>query len=413
MPAAGAAPGAVMSVELASGTRSFHWPLSAMRREFYRKGDCLFKRGDKADRMFYLHRGAVRLPEIKKTVSAGQLIGEFGLFSPRSERTASAICEEDLEAYSIGRQEVLEFLREDPSLAIDMMQLTFKRLLENERAEVEARERLESELRIAREIQMSMLPQQLPAAVLHGEVAIGATIQPAKEVGGDFYDYFMIGSDKLCVLIGDASGKGVPAALFVAVGKSLLKAEAIRGSRPHEIVTRVNRLLCEDNSLCMFITLLCLTLNTRTGEGECCGAGHEHPFLCKPDGVVEKLQLPAGKAVGVMADARYQSRKIRLKAGETLFAFTDGVTEAINSQQQCFAHSRLVQSLASRNGKDLSKLLEGVNTDIEVYRESEPQSDDITLAALKFLGAPLKLRSHRTRAGLNRRPAPVSSKLGI
>src|SRR5579859_4549449 len=286
-------PASLVSFEGVSGVRSFPWPFSAMRKEVFRKGECLFKLGDKADRMFYLHQGAVRLPEIKKTVTAGQVIGELGLFSPRSERTASAICEEDLEAYSIGRAEVLNFLREDPSLAIDMMQLTFKRLLENERAEVEARERLESELRIAREIQMSMLPQQLPAAVLRGQVAIGATIQPAKEVGGDFYDYFMIGINELCVLIGDASGKGVPAALFVAVGKSLLKAEANRGCRPHQIVARVNRLLCQHNSLCMFITLLCFTLNTRTGEGECCNAGHEHPLLCKGSGAVDLVELPA------------------------------------------------------------------------------------------------------------------------
>src|SRR5260221_11900995 len=236
-----------------SGGQPFHWPLSSMRKELFRKGDCLFKHGDKADRMFYLHRGAVRLPEIKKTITAGQVIGELGLFSSRSERTASAFCEEDLEAYSISRNEVLRFFREDPALAIEMIQLTFNRVLETERAEAEARERLESELRIAREIQMSMLPQGLPSAALKNRVELAATMEPAREVGGDFYDYFIAGNNRLCVLIGDASGKGVPAALFVAVGKSLLKAEAGRGSRPHQIVSRVNRLLCEDNPLCMFI----------------------------------------------------------------------------------------------------------------------------------------------------------------
>jgi len=394
-PGSVAMPGGLISVESASSAQPFHWPLSSMRKEVFRKGDCLFKLGDKADRMFYLHQGAVRLPEIKKTVSAGQVIGELGLFSPRSERTASAICEEDLEAYSISRKEVIEFLREDPTLAIDMMQVTFKRLLENQRAEVEARERMESELRIARDIQMSMLPQQLPSAALRQQMAIAAMIHPAKEVGGDFYDYFMTGTNKLCVLIGDASGKGVPAALFVAVGKSLLKAEASRGSRPHHTVARVNRLLCQDNPMCMFITLLCLTLDTQTGEAECCSAGHEHPFLYRTEGVVESLELPAGKAIGVMENARYYSRKIRLKAGETLFAYTDGVTEAINPQQQCFSHERLVRSLAKCGGSQLPDLLEGVHQDIEQYRDTEAQSDDITIAAVRFLGGGRKPRTVR------------------
>src|SRR5581483_2450316 len=217
---------ALLALDNGSSAPPFHWPLTAMRKELFRKGEFLFKLGDKADRMFYLHRGAVRLPEIQKTVHAGEVIGEVGMFSPRSERTASAICEQDLEAYSIGRQEVLEFFKREPSLAIDLIQLTFKRFLENQRVEVEARERLESELRIARQIQMSMLPHSLPSAAIQGRIAIAATIEPAKEVGGDFYDYFMTKGDKLCLLIGDASGKGVPAALFVAVGKSLLRAEA-------------------------------------------------------------------------------------------------------------------------------------------------------------------------------------------
>lgn len=357
-----------------------------MRKEVFRKGERLFNAGDKADRLFYLHQGAVRLPEIRKTIGAGQVLGELGLFSSRSERTASAICEEDLEAYSIGRQELLALLQENPAMAIELMQMTFKRLLDNERAEAEARERLESEMRIAREIQMSMLPRSLPPTAARQRVAIHATMQPAKEVGGDFYDYFMVGRDRICVLIGDASGKGVPAAMFVSVGKSLLKAEARRARRPHEIVERVNQALCDDNSLCMFITLLCLVMNTRTGEVECCCAGHEHPLVCPADGLPAVMPLPAGKAIGVLSSALYASHQFRLGPADTLLLYTDGVTEAVNSKHQCFSRERLLRSLAKHRHCEPAELLKALNEDVEAYRGSEPQSDDITLAAVRFLG---------------------------
>src|SRR6266852_3168180 len=132
-----------------SGEAAFQWPLASMRKEIFRKGDCLFKVGDKADRMFYIHRGSIWFPEIKKRVSAGQVVGEIGIFSPRTERTASAICEEDLETYTLGREEVMELFRREPSLAISMIQLSFKRFIENVKAETEAKERIRSELRIA------------------------------------------------------------------------------------------------------------------------------------------------------------------------------------------------------------------------------------------------------------------------
>src|SRR5438105_3289625 len=139
----------------------FQWPLAAMRREIFHKGDCLFKAGDKADRMFYIHRGAIWLPEIKKRVTEGQVVGEMGIFSPRTERTASAFCEEELETYTMGREEVMQFFSRDPSVAINLIQLSFKRFIENVKAETEAKERIRSELRIAHDIQMSMLPRSI------------------------------------------------------------------------------------------------------------------------------------------------------------------------------------------------------------------------------------------------------------
>lgn len=363
-----------------------HWPIAAMRKEVFRKGEWLFKIGERADRMFYIQSGSVWLPEIKKSVAAGQVVGELGLFAPRTERMASAFCEQDLEVYSMGRDEVIAYFRRDPELALDLIRVSFRRFIENERAEAAAKERLVSELRIAREIQDSLLPGGLPAAVKNRQVNICAGIQPAKEVGGDFYDYFMAGKDRLCVLIGDASGKGVPAALFMAVGKALLKAEASRGGSAAQIVARVNRWLCPDNALCMFTTLLCVTLNTRTGEAECCHAGHELPLLCRANGSVEAIELPRGKALGIDEQARYSSRKVRLKAGDTFFVYTDGVTDALNPRQECFSRKRLLQSLSRSAANDLPQLLENVKQDVAAFIQSEPAADDITMVGLRFLG---------------------------
>jgi phosphoserine phosphatase RsbU/P len=380
------APPSLPALGVSMGEHIFHWPVSAMRQEFFRKGEWLFRKGDRADRMFYIRCGSIWLPEIKKSGTAGQIVGELGLFTPRTERTASAYCEADLEVYSMGRDEVIQYFRQDPSLALDLIQLSFKRFIENERAEAAAKERLKSELRIACDIQTSMLPREFPAAVKNGQVELCASIQPAKEIGGDFYDYFMTGKNRLCVLIGDASGKGIPAALFVAVAKSLLKAEASRSRSPAQIVSRVNRWLCPDNALCMFTTLLCVTLDTLTGEVECCHAGHEFPLVCRTNGTVQVVSLPCGKAVGVIEDVNYRSRKFRLRPGETLFVYTDGITEAISHAQENYSRERLLQSLAKHSRSSLSGLLDGVKADLSAHAQSEPQSDDITMLGLKFLG---------------------------
>ncbi len=391
------APTTLPTLGVALGEHLFHWPVSAMRQEIFRKGDWLFRKGDRADRMFYIRRGSVWLPEIKKSVPAGQVIGELGLFTPRTERTASAYCEADLEVYSMGRDEVIQYFRKDPSLALDLIQLSFKRFIENERAEAAAKERLNSELRIACDIQTSMLPRELPAAVRDGRIDIHASIQPAKEIGGDFYDYFMTGKDRLCILVGDASGKGVPAALFVAVAKSLLKAEATRSRSPAHIVSRVNRWLCPDNSLCMFTTLLCIILNTRTGEVECCHAGHEFPVVCRANGKVEAVLLPRGRAIGIVENVVYHSRKFRLRPGETLFAYTDGITEGMSHGQEPFAKERLFESLAKRARSSLAELLDGVRADLAAHTQSEPQSDDITMLGVRFLGGGSPVKRAKAR----------------
>jgi serine phosphatase RsbU (regulator of sigma subunit) len=363
-----------------------HWPLSSMRKQIFRKGDWLFRKGDQADRMFYLHRGLLLLPEIRKHIRPGQVLGEMGLFSPRHERTASALCEEDVEVYTMGREEMVEFFRQDPSLALNLMQLSCTRFMENVRAETEAKERIRSELRIAHDIQVSMLPRAVPTLAADGAIEILAAMDPAKEVGGDFYDFFPVGGDKLCVLIGDASGKGVPAALFMSVGKALLKAEATRGLPPHEVLSRVNQLLCSENHLCMFATVACLMIEPARGAVEICNAGHNPPLLFNSRSKVRELEAPRGMALGVLDDVSYASCTLSLNPGDSIFLYTDGVTEAANPNQELFTQTRLEACLARLADQKLPDLIAAVKEEVADHADIEPQSDDITMVALRYRG---------------------------
>ena len=381
-----ARPAKAMEVEAGVGESACPWPISFMRRENFRKGDCLFKLGDRAEKLFYIFNGSIRLPELNRLVKAGQVLGELGIFSPGRERTATAVAEEDVEAYSMGADEVKRLMNREPELALDLIQLSIKRLGENLKAEAEARERINAELRIARDIQTSMLPRVFPPFPGRKEFELHAMMEPAKEVGGDLYDFFFVDENRLCVFVGDVSGKGVPAALFMALSKTLLKSEAMRDYPPGEILARVNNLLCPDNRECMFVTVFCLILNTQTGEAEYCSAGHNPTLLCTNDGAVEYLRAPAGFVVGFQENIQYQSKAIRLEPGEMLLLYTDGVTEAENTEQELFSGERLRSCVSALRHRELREMIAGVRKEIARHAEGQPQSDDITMLALKYKG---------------------------
>jgi sigma-B regulation protein RsbU (phosphoserine phosphatase) len=363
------------------------WPLLAMRKQSYRKGEYLFHIGDNADRLFFINKGYIRLPEVNKVIKAGQVIGEMGVFSPGRQRTASAVCEEDLEAYTMDRNDVIEFFRRDPNLAIDLLQLSNKRFIENLKAETESKERIKSELRIAHDIQASMLPRAFPAFPGRKDFEVFATMDPANEVGGDFYDFFLVEENKLCLVIGDVSGKGVPAALFMAISKTLLKSEAMRGFSPHEVISRVNNLLCKDNPICMYVTVFMLILNTDTGEIECCNGGHNPPLLGVGKGPVSYLPAVKGMGLGVMEDLKCDSQKLTLKRGDLFFLYTDGVTEAMNPEKELFSEARLQSCIARLRAQGITDIVGAVRSEIATHAQTEPQSDDITMLALRYNGA--------------------------
>jgi serine phosphatase RsbU (regulator of sigma subunit) len=371
---------------LGEGPEAPTWPLASMHREYYYKGDILFHAGDRADKLFYISRGSIRLPELNLLVKAGEVIGEMGILSPLNKRTASAICEEDLETYTMDHRQVLQLFRQDPVRAFSLVQLSLKRLIEDLKMEMEATERTRSELRIAHDIQASMLPQGFLDLPQKTEFETYAIMEPAKEVGGDFYDFFSVGKRKLYLLVGDASGKGISAALFMAIAKSLLKSEAKRGLTPDRVISHVNKLLCPDNQRCMFVTVCCLLLDRQTGEVQYCSGGHNPPILCTREGRASFLDSPGGTALGVMPNAKYSSRKTRLEPGDSILLYTDGVTEAFNPSHELFSDKRLLASVTRQHRQSLKQLICGVRAELAAHAQQEPKSDDITMLALRYNG---------------------------
>jgi sigma-B regulation protein RsbU (phosphoserine phosphatase) len=246
-----------------------------------------------------------------------------------------------------------------------------------------AKERIESELKIAHDIQMGILPKIFPPFPNRSEFKIYATIEPAKEVGGDFYDFFFIDDNHLCFTIGDVSGKGVPAALFMAVTKTLIKAKINIGITPDEILTKANNELSLDNDSCMFVTIFCGILNTKTGEVFYTNGGHNPPLVIRQGREVIFLKVSTGIAIGVMENMTFKTERLVLQPGDSLFMYTDGVTEAVNKKEELFSEERLIKEVTALQGKSIQGLVEGIMQKLETFSQGMSQADDITMMILE------------------------------
>lgn len=250
-----------------------------------------------------------------------------------------------------------------------------------------ANERIESDLRIGRDIQTSVLPRSFPAFPHRKEFDIFALMEAAKEVGGDFYDFFFINEKKLCFIIGDVSGKGVPAALFMMITKTLLKTIALRDLSPEEILFNVNNIISSQNERGMFVTIQCAILDTETGELKIGNAGHNPPLIGKGIGQnYEYITLPESIVLGPMEDVTFSSVTVMLKPGDIIFLYTDGITEAMNPQAEIFSDERLRTTLSSLKGNNITEIVCGVRDEVKNYAREAPQSDDITIVALQYKG---------------------------
>lgn len=246
------------------------------------------------------------------------------------------------------------------------------------------KERIGAELDVATHIQSSMLPCIFPAFPGRKELDIYATMDPAKEVGGDFYDFFMVDEEHLAVVVADVSGKGVPAALFMVIGKTLIKDHTRPGEDLGDVFGKVNELLCESNSEGLFITAFEGVLDLVTGEFRFVNAGHEMPFLCKRGGTYMPVEIRAGFVLAGMEGIRYQADRMWLEPGDKLFQYTDGVTEAANGENELYGMERLAKALRANAGKTPMELLPAVKKDIEGFVKDAPQFDDITMLCVEY-----------------------------
>jgi serine phosphatase RsbU (regulator of sigma subunit) len=247
------------------------------------------------------------------------------------------------------------------------------------------KQRMEETLKLAHDIQMSMVPKIFPPFPDRSEFDIFATLAPAKEVGGDFYDFFFIDNDHLCFAVGDVSGKGVPASLFMAVTKTLFRATASNGGTPGEILARLNAEICRDNESCMFVTLFCAILNIRTGQVDYSNGGHNLPYYLHQRGV-SPLENLGGRALGLVEQSPYASGRMVLAPGEALLLYTDGVTEAMDSRERLYSDQRLAEFLASNRGSSPRQIVGDLVSDVRSFAGAAPQSDDITVLALLYFG---------------------------
>jgi phosphoserine phosphatase RsbU/P len=246
---------------------------------------------------------------------------------------------------------------------------------------------LQQELDIANVIQTSILPKTFPPFPDRKEFEIYAKMLPAKEVGGDLYDFFLIDKYRLGVVIGDVSGKGIAAALLMAVCKTLLKATAYKGMPADNILSEVNNILFEESPSNMFVTVFYGVLDTRSGAFEYSNGGHNSPYLISTDGKVQPLADIGGMLLGALKDMEYESNVIMLKPGESLFFYTDGVTEAFNKDNEEYKESRLEKVLEGKQSLNITDLVNVVFDDVQNFTNDVDQSDDITCLALKYLKA--------------------------
>jgi serine phosphatase RsbU (regulator of sigma subunit) len=248
-----------------------------------------------------------------------------------------------------------------------------------------AKERIESELKIARDIQMSILPRIFPPFPQRTEFDLHATIEPAYEVGGDFYDFFLVDDEHLCFAIGDVSGKGVPASLFMAITQALWRVEVHRQYEPDLVLTVLNKELCRGNESCMFVTVFCGVLHLRTGEVQYSNGGHTLPYRLSRQGSVQCVENTGGMALGVKEDATYARNTLRLSPYEGLFLYTDGVTEAMDADGELFSEERLQSCLQSDQSLPPVEVIRRTLGELKEFVAGAEQSDDITTLAIRFL----------------------------
>jgi len=279
---------------------------------------------------------------------------------------------------------VKEFTRQDLSLLTVMANIAAVRIENARLAEVEQAERLRArELEHAAMIQRAIVPSKFPPFPEREDFELHAAMVPAREVGGDLFDFFLLDSERLGFALGDVSGKGVPAALYMAITRTLLRAAAHHQSSPGACLAYMNQSLVEQHASGMFVTLFYGILNTRTGLLEYCNAGHNPPYVISPDGSVRALRERGGTMLGLFPGMQYTSRSTELLSGEGVLVFTDGVTEATNKAGEFYETSRLEAYLSAHASESAEALVKGVHAEVADFESGASRADDVTVLAIR------------------------------
>ena len=274
---------------------------------------------------------------------------------------------------------------DDLSVTIEkaIEQITYIKAMQQEHSQLEA---IKGDLAVAKEIQQAILPRIFPPFPENAhQLDIAASMHAAKEVGGDFYDFFRIDDDRIGFVIADVSGKGVPAAIFMAVCRTLIRATGIKGVKPSECITYSNNLLVEESVNSMFVTVFYGIYNIKTGEVTYTNAGHNPPYVVKANGTVHRLPFSSNVIAGIIGGYHFTEETFQLQPGDTLLLYTDGVTEAINSESMEYGEERLEALLKASSPSSCLQLIDALKADVKAFEGDEEQSDDITLLAIKRL----------------------------
>ena len=275
---------------------------------------------------------------------------------------------------------------EELSESIKTMEMEINDYIDHLTEVTAEKERMGAELNIATQIQASMLPCIFPAFPDRNEFDIYASMDPAKEVGGDFYDFFLIDEDHIALVMADVSGKGVPAALFMVIAKTLLKNTAQSGISPKEVLSQVNTQLCENNEAEMFVTVWLGVMQISTGHMVCANAGHQYPAIRRVGGQYELLHDKHGFVLAGMEGSRYREYEITLEKGDSLFVYTDGVPEATNAENELFGTDRMLEALNQNPDAASEEVIREVQKAMEVFVKQAPQFDDITMLSMIYKG---------------------------
>ncbi len=306
----------------------------------------------------------------------GVLSREVRRFGESGERTEEAI----RSLSSIKTRDEIQTLAEQ----IDKMEQDMLSYVDNIRKITAEKERIGTELALAAKIQENMLPNTFPPFPDRSEFDLYATMTPAKEVGGDFYDFFLVDEDHLCLVMADVSGKGVPAALFMMASKTVLANNAMQGKSPAEILEETNAAVCARNQEEMFVTVWLGILEISTGKLVAANAGHEYPAICCGGGRYELYKDRHGFVIGGMSGMKYKNYELTLTPGSRLFVYTDGIPEATSRGNELFGTDRMVEALNKNSSADPCETLKNVRSAVDGFVKDAEQFDDMTMLCLVY-----------------------------